>query len=414
MKAEIITIGDEILIGQIIDTNSAWMGQQLEAIGVKVHQITSVSDSPEHIKVALDNALKAVDLVLFSGGLGPTKDDLTKKTLADYFNSKLVKNEDVLADIKQFLQQKNRYLNERNIEQALVPEKCTVIRNFNGTAPAMWFETNGKVVVSMPGVPWEMKDLMSGQILPKIKNYFQTPTILHRTILTYGLPESLLAQEIEEWENNLPHNIKLAYLPSPERIRLRMSVSGNNDQELKQLLDEKEAELHQYIHSAIFGHDDESLQQVVGNYLKKHNQTLATAESCTGGYIAHLFTAMPGSSAFFKGSVVAYSNEIKQNLLGVTQQALINNGAVSQEVVEQMAVGVRKLLNTSFAIAVSGIAGPEGGTAEKPVGTVWIAIASENEVHSKIYQFGNKRDINIRLAASTAIDKLRKHLMGLA
>ncbi len=412
MTAEIITIGDELLIGQIVDTNSAWIGEQLSLTGIKVHQISSISDDEKHILEALAEAEKRVDLVLITGGLGPTKDDITKKTLCKYFNTRLIIHEDILEKIKIFFDRRGFKMSEVNVQQAALPENCTIIPNPVGTASGMWFEKNNTVFVSMPGIPHEMKRIMTDGVLPKLKNEFDLPVIIHRTILTYGIIESELSDQLEDFEKNLPEGVKLAYLPSLERLRLRLSITGKNREKLEKLLDEQVSELKKYLGNKVFGFGDSNLQEAIGILLKNTGQTVATAESCTGGNIAHLITSVPGSSEYFKGSVVAYDNSIKQNVLKVNEQSLIKHGAVSKEVVEQMALGVQKLMKTDFAIATSGIAGPGGGTDEKPVGTTWIAVATPNgEVHAKKYVFGTQRQQNIRRASAVALNNLRKSLI---
>ncbi len=412
MTAEIITIGDELLIGQIVDTNSAWIGKQLSLTGIKVHQISSISDDEKHILQALAEAEQRVDLVLITGGLGPTKDDITKKTLCKYFNTRLIIHEDILEKIKIFFDRRGFKMSEINVQQAALPENCTIIPNPVGTASGMWFEKNNTVFVSMPGIPHEMKRIMTDGVLPKLKKEFDLPVIIHRTVLTYGIIESELSDQLEDFEKNLPEGMKLAYLPSLERLRLRLSITGKNREKLEKLLDEQVSELKKYLGNKVFGFGDSSLQEAIGILLKKTGQTVATAESCTGGNIAHLITGVPGSSEYFKGSVVAYDNRIKQNVLNVNEQSLIKYGAVSKEVVEQMALGVQKLMKTDFAIATSGIAGPGGGTDEKPVGTTWIAVATPNgEVHAKKYVFGTQRQQNIRRASAVALNNLRKSLI---
>jgi len=412
MKAEIITIGDEILIGQIIDSNSAWLAEQLNLNGIEVSQILSISDNEKHILDTLSNIKNDTNFVFITGGLGPTKDDITKATLCKFFNSKLIFNEDVFKDIQKFFKLRNIPILEENRKQAELPDKCTIIRNHYGTASGMWFEQNGKTFVSMPGIPFEMKELIINGIIPKIKDEFCLPTILHRTILTHGIPESSMAKLIENWEKELDTEIKLAYLPSPEHLRLRLSISGKDKIKLKAKINNAENELKKLIGKAIFGYEKETLQEVIGNLLKEKNATLSTAESCTGGNIARLITSIKGSSAYFKGSVIAYSNEIKENILKVKSDDIVKYGAVSKEVVEQMALGVKKLFNTDYAIATSGIAGPDGGTDEKPIGTTWIAVAGPNKTIVKKYTFGNRRDINIRRASSKSLDKLRKLILG--
>jgi nicotinamide-nucleotide amidase len=420
MLAEIITIGDEILIGQIVDTNSAWMGEQLNLAGIKVHQITSVSDNAEHIIKALDEAKSRVDIILITGGLGPTKDDITKHTLVKYFNTSLRFDEEVHQHVKALFARFGREVTGVNLKQAEVPESCTVIHNANGTAPGMWFEQDdclpdrqGKVFVSMPGVPYEMKKMMSTEILPRLKKKYSLPTIVHRTVLTQGIGESFLSEIIAEWENSLADkNIKLAYLPSPGMVRLRLSASGNDEAALRKRVEEKVEELNKLIPQHIYGYEKDTLEQIVGRLLKEKKQTLSLAESCSGGLIAHLVTSVPGSSAYFMGGVVSYSYESKTNMLGVTTETLEKFGAVSEEVVTQMAEGARKEFKTDWAVSASGIAGPDGGMEGKPVGTVWIAVAGPNGVKAKKFQFGGDRERNIAVTAITALNMLRKALIS--
>lgn len=417
MQAEIITIGDEILIGQIVDTNSAWMAQQLNLAGISVKQISSVSDSREHILKALDEAATRADIILITGGLGPTKDDITKRTLCEYFKTTLVFSEAVYKDVEAIFRTFGKEVTPINKLQAEVPANCKPLSNKAGTAPGMWFEEKGKIFVSMPGVPFEMKGIMRDHVMPELKRKLKLPHILHRTVLTQGIGESVLAELIEKWEDSLAeHTIKLAYLPSPGMVRLRLSVSGTDEKSLNTIVDRKVEELKKIAGEFIFGYEEygkekTTLAQVVGELLKERKQTLATAESCTGGYMAHLITAIPGSSQYFKGSVIAYANEIKMLELNVSEEMLAKHGAVSREVVEQMARALRIKFKTDHAIAVSGVAGPDGGTEEKPVGTVWIAIASREKVHAEKFIFGNDRGRNIQRAANAALDMLRKDLI---
>jgi nicotinamide-nucleotide amidase len=412
INVEIITIGDEILIGQIVDTNSAWLGQNLNLIGFSVAQITSVSDKEEHILEALQLAESRADIIIITGGLGPTADDITKPALAKYFNSEMRMDAEVLADVTAYVTKKGREVGERNKLQALVPEKCTVIRNHIGTAPIMWFEKDQKVFVSLPGVPFEMKEMMSSKVFPKLQEKFKTPSIIHKTIMTNGLPESVLADKIQEWEENLPQNFKLAYLPSPEAVRLRISVVGD-EPNLKELVELEAQKLKKYIGKYIFAYDDIYLNEAIGKLLLEKNATMATAESCTGGLIAELITSISGSSAYFKGGIVAYANEAKQNLLDVPAELIEKYGAVSQQVVEAMAKGALKKLNVDYAVATSGIAGPTGGTADKPLGTVWIAVASKDRVITRLSTINIKRDINMRIAANTSLQLLRFLILDL-
>ncbi len=410
-KVEIITIGDEILIGQIVDTNSAWMAVELNKAGFEIAQITTVHDVKEQIIEALDLALVRADIVLFTGGIGPTNDDITKQTLCSYFNTQLVFDESVLKNIKQlFSNRPNLTINELTRAQAMVPESCTVIQNIVGTAPVTWFDKDNKVIVSMPGVPYEMKNIMSTEIIPRLQKYFKTPTLLHKTVQVYGFGESALAIKIADWENELPGNIKLAYLPNSGIVKLRLSGMSDNMLELEFSMNQQISKLHQILESAIVAFEDIPMEELVAKLLISRNQTVATAESCTGGYIAHLFTSIQGSSEFFKGSVVAYSNEVKTNILKVSASDIESEGAVSQTVVEQMAVNVRRLLKTNFGVSTSGIAGPTGGTTEKPIGTVWIAVSSELGVISREYKFGNLRAQNIKRSTQAALLMLKEQL----
>lgn len=412
MKAEIITIGDEILIGQIVDTNSAWMAEELNQIGVAVVQITSISDNPDHLVNALNEAQTRADVILMTGGLGPTKDDRTKKVLSEYFDSELVLHQTTLDHVTQFFRQRGLDVNLLNHDQALVPACCEVLFNPVGTAPGMWFERNGKTFVSMPGVPFEMKDIMASQVLPRLKGLNGNGVIVHKTVLTIGIPESILAEQLDQWESELPEHIHLAYLPSPGLIRLRFSAFGNNKTLLNQQVDEQVEKLKQIIPDAIFGYGNETLASVVGQLLTDKEMTMAAAESCSGGLISHYITSIPGSSRWFKGAVVAYANPVKEKVLMVDSKALNEQGAVSEVVVKQMAEGVRKLLNTNYAVATSGIAGPDGGTNEKPVGTVWIAVAGPKSIIARKFSFSNNRERNIIRTAQTALDMLRLLLSG--
>jgi nicotinamide-nucleotide amidase len=409
VKVEIITIGDEILIGQIVDTNSAWMAVELNKSGFELAQITSVHDDAGHIVESLEMALKRADVVLFTGGIGPTNDDITKQTLTKFFKTKLVFDESVIRNIEQLFSNRPGFLiNELTHAQAMVPENCTVIQNVVGTAPLTWFEKDGKVIVSMPGVPYEMKNAMSTGIIPRLKNYFKTPSLLHRTMQIYGYGESALALKIADWENALPENISLAYLPNYGVVKLRLSGTSDDVLSLEFSVNQQIDRLSQILGNAIISYEDITIEKLIGDLLKSKGLMVATAESCTGGNIAHLFTSIPGSSDFFKGSVVAYSNDVKTALLQVSSEDLENSGAVSQVVIEQMAVGVRRLLKSDVAIATSGIAGPTGGTLEKPVGTVWIAVCSEDKVVSKEFRFGALREQNIQRATQAALLLLKE------
>lgn len=412
MEAELITIGDEILIGQTVDTNSAWMGKHLNSIGIKVSMIRSIQDERDSIISALSNAEQSqAKLVLITGGLGPTKDDITKHVLCEYFNTSLKRNQEALAIIEAFFASRGREMLEVNRQQADLPEACDVLLNDMGTASGMWFERNNTIFVSMPGVPYEMKNLVKKQVIPRVQQKFSLPAIYHKTIMTEGIGESFLVEIIKEWEDSLVAlDIKIAYLPSAGIVKVRLTAEGETLDQIQPKVDRKANELKELVPSYVFGEDDISMEQSISLLLKKHGKTVATAESCTGGYIAHLLTSISGSSDYFLGSVVSYANEVKENLLGVNPADIHSHGAVSQEVVEQMAQGARLKLGTDYAIATSGVAGPTGGSEEKPVGTVWIAIASEEGVYAKKYLFESNRQRNIRRAALAAISLLRRTL----
>lgn len=403
MYVEIITIGDEILIGQIVDTNSAWMATELNKVGVKVKQITSISDEAAHIVSALNEAKKRADIILITGGLGPTKDDVTKSTLASYFNMPLRLDEPTLAHVKLFFEKLNRPMIAANIKQAEVPDGCTVITNKNGTAPCMWFEQEGKIIVSMPGVPFEMKYLMEEEIIPRIKKTFKLPYIVHYNMLTAGLGESFLAEQIADIENELPDHIKLAYLPKLGQVRLRLSATGQQEQKLKDEVALHAAKIINRLEKYVVNTEDIPFEKAILNLMQANRLTLSTAESCTGGYIAHQFTQHPGASAVFQGGAVTYSNALKQSVLGVKASTLEQFGAVSEQTVKEMALGAIANFKTDYAIAVTGIAGPDGGTTEKPVGTVWIAVADKNGVLAKLYTFASRRQQNIERATMAAL-----------
>jgi len=410
-KVEIITIGDEILIGQIVDTNSAWIAQELNKIGFEVFQITSVHDEEKQIIDALHAAMKHVDIVLMTGGLGPTNDDITKKTLCKYFNTKLIFDSSILENIKKVFASRPEFvINDLTRSQAFVPENCEVIQNTVGTAPIMWFEKDKKIIVSMPGVPYEMKEAMSREVMPKLQAYFKTPKIIHKTVQVFGYSESDLAIKIADWEKNLPENIHLAYLPNYGIVKLRLSGTSDDLLSLEFSLNQQIDALTLMLGNAIVAYEDLPMEQVVAKLLLSQEKTVVTAESCTGGNIAHRFTSHSGSSNYFKGSVVAYDNEVKINLLGVSANDLEKFGAVSQPVVEQMAAGVRRLLNADIAVATSGIAGPTGGSPEKPVGTVWIAACSEEKLVSKLFHFSNTREQNIERATQAALVMIKELL----
>ncbi|MGI4749878.1 MAG: competence/damage-inducible protein A [Janthinobacterium lividum] len=408
MLAEIITIGDEILIGQIIDSNSAWMAQQLNAAGIRIKQISSVSDNREHILSALKEASLRADVILITGGLGPTKDDITKTTLAEYFGVGMKRDQETLDNVAKIFARYNRPLLDVNISQADVPENCEVLLNKNGTAPGMWFQVNGKVYVSMPGVPFEMMYLMEDLVIPKLKQTFDLPKIIHQTILTAGEGESFLAERIADIEDQLPPEIKLAYLPKLGVVRLRLSAYGEDENALKQALDIQTKKITDRLGATVVATEDIPLEKAILLLMAKNKQTLSLAESCTGGYLAHLFTSLPGASSVFLGGAVSYSYEMKERMLGVNPDTLWETGAVSEETVREMVEGALQNFSSDYAVAVTGIAGPDGGTPDKPVGTVWIAVANKEKTIAKKYVFGNKRIQNIeRTATNAMIDLLR-------
>ena len=410
MLAEIITIGDEILIGQIVDTNSAWMAQTLNNIGIHVKQISSVSDDEQHILDALKLAESRADVILITGGLGPTKDDITKRTLAKYFNMSFRRDEATLEQVSSIFQRANRPMIELNRMQADVPDGCVVVPNRNGTAPGMWFNEHGKIFMSMPGVPYEMMYMMEEEVLPRLKTALNLPFIYHKTILTAGIGESFLALRIADIEAALPEYIKLAYLPKLGQVRLRLSGSSRDEQQLRADIDGYSRMIADEVRAFVVVEDDIPLEKAVLDIMKTKNLTLSTAESCTGGYIAHLLTKHPGSSSVFSGGAVTYSNELKMAVLGVQASTLMEFGAVSEQTVKEMAIGALQNLKTHYAISVSGIAGPNGGTPDKPVGTVWIAIASAHNVEARKFNFGNKRTQNIERAAASALTLLLSRL----
>ena len=402
MFAEIITIGDELLIGQVVDTNSAWIGQKLNKIGIEVLRIVSIRDREKEILEAIDNAMERVNIVLVTGGLGPTKDDITKQTLCKYFHTELVFSEEVFENVKRVLAGKIP-MNALNKSQAMVPKDCTVINNPVGSASVSWFERDGKVLVSMPGVPQEMTAVMTESVLPKLHERFQTDVIMHQTFLVQHYPESVLAEKLEPWESALPECIKLAYLPKLGIIRLRLTGRGQNREEVKVLLEREKVKLEKILGEDIFGEEDTPLEVIVGELLKKKKLTVSTAESCTGGGISALITSVPGSSEYFNGGIVAYSNEIKMSLLHVSAETLEKHGAVSRETVTEMVKGAMKTLKTDCAVATSGIAGPGGGTPEKPVGTVWIAAAYKNEIVTMKQEGDEGRKGNVEKAIQNAL-----------
>jgi nicotinamide-nucleotide amidase len=407
MHAEIINIGDELLIGQVINTNASWMAQQLNSIGIDIIKVSIISDDKSSIIQCIDEAFERADLILITGGLGPTNDDITKYTLCEYFSSNLIFDEATYNRIEQLFAVRGFKVTELNRKQAEVPENCIVIPNNNGTASGMWFEKSGKILISMPGVPFEMKSMISDFILPKLSENINFK-IIHKTIHIQGIGESFLADLIKDWEEKLPKNIKLAYLPQPGLIRLRLSAKGLKNEKLEEIINKEIEKLNLLIPDLIYGYDEDSLEKVIGELLKENKKTLSTAESCTGGYISHLITSMAGSSAYYKGSIISYSNEIKTGLLDVNPLTIEKYGAVSKETVIEMANGVLKKMKTDYAIAVSGIAGPDGGSIEKPIGTIWVAVGNNKSIITEKFLHGEDRGRNIRKAALSALNMLRK------
>ncbi len=412
--ASIITIGDELLIGQVVDTNSAWMAQELNKSGIWLKRRVAVGDNRNDIWQALDEESKHADIILITGGLGPTADDITKPLLCEYFGGKLVTDEKVLAHVKYLFEKVFKRpppILDRNLRQADVPDVCTVLHNERGTAPGMWFEKNGKVYVSMPGVPHEMKGLMTNLVLPRLQTYFTMSAIVSRTLLTFGIGESFLAERIKDFEEALPANIKLAYLPNYGMVRLRLTGTGNTAEEITPQVQAQFDTLVQRLPDVLVTDKDEPMEKVIGNLLLARKKTMATAESCTGGYIAHRITANAGSSQYFKGSIVSYANEVKTSLLQVPATYFTTVGAVSEEVVREMVQGVLQKINADYAIAVSGIMGPGGATAEKPVGMVWVAVGNREKTITKLFNFRFDRARNIEITAMNALNLLRQFIL---
>ena len=409
---EIITIGDEILYGHILDTNSKWLSKNLNELGVTTNKISTIGDNYIQIKDILESSIKENDIIIFTGGLGPTNDDITKKCLNDFFKGKLITDNNTLFHIKKIFKKRNLDLTKKNRDQALVPDNCKVLHNKYGTAPGIAFEKDNKLVISLPGVPYEMKSLFEDKCSQIIKQKFSLSIIHHRTIKTVGIGESWLSDLISEWEKNLDDNISLAYLPSIGRVKLRLTGRGNNLYKIKSAIDKEEKKVLPILRKYIYGFDNEELESCVGKLLIKNKKTLSIAESCSGGYLSHLVTSIPGSSKYFSGSIVAYSNNIKINNLNVNKKNIEKFGAVSKEVVEEMATNVRKKFKSSICISTSGIAGPSGGTENKPVGTVWIGYSDKNKTLSKKLLLTNRRDINITLSSIGALNMARLNLEG--
>ncbi|WP_080240246.1 competence/damage-inducible protein A [Spirosoma rigui] len=412
IRAEVITIGDEILFGQITDTNTQWIGTELTNIGMRVTRKSSIGDQADAILQILNEAHQRADVIILTGGLGPTKDDITKKTLCTYFGVGMVRNETALALVTSFFEKRGREMTDLNRGQADLPANAEYIQNDWGTAPGMWFNHQGRVYISLPGVPFEMKHLMTNRMLPKLRETFALPIIRHKMIRTIGVGESFLAERIEGWEDALPSHIKLAYLPHFGQVRLRLTATGTDDALIDRELAEQVAKVMPLIEKNVYGYDNDELETVVGQLLAGNGLTLGIAESCTGGYVSAQITKVPGSSAYFKGSIVSYSNDVKVSQLGVKADALAQHGAVSEETIRQMAEGVRRALGTTFGIATSGIAGPDGGTPDKPVGTVWIACAGEQRTVTRLLKLGQYRDQNIQLTATYVLNMLREELIN--
>ena len=413
MKATIVTIGDEILIGQIVDTNSGFIAKSLDKIGVEINEMISISDDKNHILDTFARLQNEVDLVIITGGLGPTKDDVTKKTFCDYFEDELIVNQKVLAHVTEIIEGfYKRKITQMNKDQALVPSKCTVLHNKVGTAPGMWMKKENTVFISLPGVPFEMKYLVENEIVPKVVQEYKRPYIIHRTILTYGQGESMVAERIEDWENNLPDFIKLAYLPALGRVRLRLSARGTDKELLDATLEEKIKSLDAIIHDIIVGFDeDDTIEVVVGKILAKQNKTLATAESCTGGKIAEVLTAVSGSSRYFKGGVVSYATEAKINVLGISKDLIDEFSVVSSEVVSAMALSIKKMMNSDYAIATTGNAGPLKGDSDAELGTVFIALATPTDIIVEEFNFGQPREKVIDRAVIKSLELLKKEIL---
>ncbi len=408
MQIELITIGNELLSGKTADTNSAWLAQQLNSIGIQVVRISSVSDTKEDILNILNESEKRADIIIMTGGLGPTSDDNTKSSLCEFFNTKLIFSHEIFTHIESLLAKRGCVINEYNKKQADVPESAIILHNDLGTASGLWFEKNGKIFISLPGVPFEMKGLFIDRIIPKLKELFVLPVFYYKTVITQGSFEAHLVEKLKDFEAGLPENVSLAYLPSPGIIRLRLGTIGQRLEELEKQIEKQIIRLWEVIPEYIVGYDDDTLEVIIGKLLTDRNKSLSVAESCTGGAIASLITRVPGSSKYFKGGIVAYSNEIKKDQLAIDDSLIETYGAVSRNVVEYMANNTRLLFNTDYCVAVSGIAGPSGGTEEKPVGTTWIAVSCKTANKSTEYRFGDNRERNILKASLTGLNMLRK------
>ncbi|RAJ05094.1 nicotinamide-nucleotide amidase [Chitinophaga skermanii] len=412
VTATIITIGDELLIGQTIDTNSAWMAQHLNAVGIWVQRRVAVGDSVEAIVQALNEESQTTNIILITGGLGPTADDITKPTLCKYFGGRLVEHQPTKERITALFASRGLPTLDRNMAQAMVPDVCTVIDNMRGTAPGMWFDKDGKVFVSMPGVPFEMKGMMEDSVIPKLVERFNPPGLLHQTLLTAGMGESFVAERLVDFEAGLPGTIKLAYLPSFGLLKLRLTANGKNREEAKRDLDLQFEQLKALLEDITVAEEDIPMSEVIAKLMLARGTTVGTAESCTGGGIAAAITSLSGSSTYFKGGIVSYANEIKQNVLGVKEETLAQFGAVSEETVREMVAGALKVLNTDYIMAVSGIMGPNGGSEDKPVGTVWIASGDKNRIVAVKHHMRYDRKRNIALTINAAMNQLKKFIEG--
>jgi len=407
VTAEIITIGDELLYGQIVDTNSHWISQELDLKGVKVVRKTTVGDDRKDVLAAFESAEKRADIILITGGLGPTKDDLTKPLLAEFFGCEIVEFPEAVKAVSDYFLRRGREMTPLNILQGHLPTCCTYVPNEVGTAPGMWFEQNDRYWMSMPGVPYEMRKLMKDFVLPKLPEIFALPVIHHKVIKTVGIGESWLADLISDWETSLPHSIRLAYLPSLGHVKLRLTGFENSKEELVKAIDEQIDAVMPLIEKYVYGFNTETLETAIAKLLKAEKKTIALAESCSGGYVSHLITSVPGSSAYYQGGVIPYHNQFKNEILGVNKDTLSGFGAVSEETVREMAIGIRTLFNADFGLASSGVAGPDGGTKEKPVGTVWVACAMNGRVETKKVQLTQDRMLNIQLTGITVLNMLR-------
>lgn len=412
MRAEILSIGDELLIGQTVNTNASWLGQECSKLGIRIVHVTTISDEKQLIKDAVDEAFKRADLVLVTGGLGPTKDDITKYTLCEYFDSELEIHIPTLQRIEAFFSKRNRPMLDVNIRQAELPKKCTILENVNGTAAGMWFEKDGKILISMPGVPYEMKGIMMEQAFPRLQEKFALKALYHRTLMTQGIGESFLADQVQDWENEVREKgLGLAYLPSPGMVKLRLtSYEGESRAEE---IDAYFKQLEERFPNYVYGKEDETIQLVLGRLLREKKMTIGTVESCTGGSLAQTMVSVAGASDYFQGSFLTYTNELKNRLVDVSKHDLDTVGAVSREVVEQMAKNGREKLGVDICISTSGVAGPDGGTEELPVGTIWIGIATKDKVSAKKFQFGDHRERNIQMTVLTALNLVRCEILGI-